>query len=233
MSLTPEKTRELTVKFGASESDTGNTRVQIALLTERINALTEHLRSAQEGPPLAAWPAHARRPAPAVAQLPAQEGPRGLPGAHQGARSPPLTTCRARHAPTSLSVTRPGRRRRAPSCAAIPSSWSSIRPPGPPGLHRPAPPLPGRDERLRAQGARSSGSPATPPSSHKAFRDPLGIDFPQLADFEPKGEVVAQVRHVLRRARARRARLRRDRPGREGQAPRTSRRRRSRSQQRA
>jgi small subunit ribosomal protein S15 len=43
--LSPERTRELTAKFGASESDTGNTRVQIALMTERINALTEHLRA--------------------------------------------------------------------------------------------------------------------------------------------------------------------------------------------
>jgi small subunit ribosomal protein S15 len=43
--LTPERTRELTAKFGANETDTGNTRVQIALLTERINALTEHLRT--------------------------------------------------------------------------------------------------------------------------------------------------------------------------------------------
>ena len=30
--------------FGASENDTGSTKVQIALLTERINHLTEHLR---------------------------------------------------------------------------------------------------------------------------------------------------------------------------------------------
>ncbi len=43
--LTPERTRELTAKFGANDADTGNTRVQIALLTERINALTEHLRA--------------------------------------------------------------------------------------------------------------------------------------------------------------------------------------------
>ena len=43
--LTPERTRELTAKFGSGENDTGNTRVQIALLTDRINALTEHLRS--------------------------------------------------------------------------------------------------------------------------------------------------------------------------------------------
>jgi small subunit ribosomal protein S15 len=43
--LTPERTRELTSQFGADEKDTGNTRVQVALLTERINHLTEHLRA--------------------------------------------------------------------------------------------------------------------------------------------------------------------------------------------
>ena len=44
MSLTTERKREITAKFGANERDTGNTKVQIALLTERINHLTEHLR---------------------------------------------------------------------------------------------------------------------------------------------------------------------------------------------
>ncbi len=43
--LTPERTRELVTQFGSDENDTGNTRVQVALLTERINHLTEHLRS--------------------------------------------------------------------------------------------------------------------------------------------------------------------------------------------
>jgi small subunit ribosomal protein S15 len=42
--LTPERTRELTTQFGDNDQDTGNTRVQVALLTERINHLTEHLR---------------------------------------------------------------------------------------------------------------------------------------------------------------------------------------------
>ena len=32
-------------KFGAGPSDTGKAEVQIALLTERINGLTEHLRT--------------------------------------------------------------------------------------------------------------------------------------------------------------------------------------------
>jgi small subunit ribosomal protein S15 len=42
--ITSERKREIAAKFGAGEQDTGNTRVQIALLTERINHLTEHLR---------------------------------------------------------------------------------------------------------------------------------------------------------------------------------------------
>ena len=42
--LTSERKREIAAHFGADEQDTGSTKVQIALLTERINHLTEHLR---------------------------------------------------------------------------------------------------------------------------------------------------------------------------------------------
>jgi small subunit ribosomal protein S15 len=45
MSLTAEKKQELIAKYGRSEGDTGSAEVQIALLTERINDLTEHLRT--------------------------------------------------------------------------------------------------------------------------------------------------------------------------------------------
>jgi small subunit ribosomal protein S15 len=44
MSLTVEAKREIVGKFGKAEGDTGSTEVQIALLTARINHLTEHLR---------------------------------------------------------------------------------------------------------------------------------------------------------------------------------------------
>ena len=44
MSLTVEAKREIVARFGDSETDTGSTEVQIALLTARINELTEHLR---------------------------------------------------------------------------------------------------------------------------------------------------------------------------------------------
>ncbi len=48
MALTQERKQELVSRFGDSDQDTGNTRVQVALLTERINQLTEHLRSNQK-----------------------------------------------------------------------------------------------------------------------------------------------------------------------------------------
>ena len=42
--ITSERKREIAARFGSDEKDTGSTKVQIALLTERINHLTEHLR---------------------------------------------------------------------------------------------------------------------------------------------------------------------------------------------
>src|SRR6202007_846067 len=42
--ITSERKREIAAKFGSGERDTGSTKVQVALLTERINHLTEHLR---------------------------------------------------------------------------------------------------------------------------------------------------------------------------------------------
>ncbi|WP_428771694.1 30S ribosomal protein S15 [Treponema sp. HNW] len=45
MALTKEKTLSLINNFGANEKDTGNSKVQIALLTERIKQLTEHCKT--------------------------------------------------------------------------------------------------------------------------------------------------------------------------------------------
>ena len=44
MTITKEKTAELIKKFGKNEKDSGAVEVQIAILTERINNLTEHLK---------------------------------------------------------------------------------------------------------------------------------------------------------------------------------------------
>jgi small subunit ribosomal protein S15 len=45
MTVTAERKQELVAKFGKGDGDTGTPEVQIALMTERINDLTEHLRT--------------------------------------------------------------------------------------------------------------------------------------------------------------------------------------------
>jgi small subunit ribosomal protein S15 len=42
--LTPEQKQQLIEKYRLHDSDTGSPEVQIAILTERINYLTEHLK---------------------------------------------------------------------------------------------------------------------------------------------------------------------------------------------
>lgn len=44
MALTSEKKQEIVKKFARSEKDTGSSEVQIAILTEEIKELTEHLK---------------------------------------------------------------------------------------------------------------------------------------------------------------------------------------------
>ena len=46
--LTAERKQEIVDQFGDNAQDTGSTRVQVALLTARINDLTEHLREHQK-----------------------------------------------------------------------------------------------------------------------------------------------------------------------------------------
>lgn len=43
MSITQERTEELVKEFGRGENDTGSPEVQIAILTERVRNLTEHM----------------------------------------------------------------------------------------------------------------------------------------------------------------------------------------------
>ena len=45
MPLGKEKKKELVKKFGKNESDMGSAEVQIAMLTQRINSLTEHFQN--------------------------------------------------------------------------------------------------------------------------------------------------------------------------------------------
>jgi small subunit ribosomal protein S15 len=43
--LVQEKIAEIVKEFGRKEGDTGSTEVQVALLTEQINNLTEHMKN--------------------------------------------------------------------------------------------------------------------------------------------------------------------------------------------
>ncbi|MEE2761261.1 MAG: 30S ribosomal protein S15 [Pseudomonadota bacterium] len=45
MSITPERKQELIAEFATKEGDTGSPEVQVAILSERINNLTEHLKT--------------------------------------------------------------------------------------------------------------------------------------------------------------------------------------------
>ena len=45
MAITKEKKEEIVGQFKKNDSDTGSPEVQIAILTTRINNLTEHMRS--------------------------------------------------------------------------------------------------------------------------------------------------------------------------------------------
>ena len=45
MALTKEKKGELILKFGKNQTDTGSSKAQIALLTQRIQELTNHFHA--------------------------------------------------------------------------------------------------------------------------------------------------------------------------------------------
>ena len=66
---------------------------------------------------------------------------------------------------------------------------------------------------LREKGAHLYGISVDSAFAHKAFQDHLGISFPLLSDFEPKGEVARAYGAVHPRARAQPASARDGRPG--------------------
>ena len=48
MSITPDKKQEIIETFRINEDDTGSPEVQVALLTTRINNLSDHLKANQK-----------------------------------------------------------------------------------------------------------------------------------------------------------------------------------------
>ncbi|EMI46575.1 MULTISPECIES: 30S ribosomal protein S15 [Pirellulaceae] len=45
MTISKERKKEVVTEHGSTANDTGSPEVQIAILTERINGLTEHMRT--------------------------------------------------------------------------------------------------------------------------------------------------------------------------------------------
>ena len=103
MALTKEAKQEATKRFGKNATDTGSPEVQIAMLTERINGLTEHLRTHKKDHYSRRGLLDPGRPPLPVPELPAEKGRRGLPRPHQGTRPTPLVPL----APEGGSLTEP------------------------------------------------------------------------------------------------------------------------------
>ena len=189
MSLTAEKKREISARFGKGENDTGSTEVQIALLTERINHLTEHMREHKKDH-------HSRRgllmlvgQRRRLPQLPAEEGPRPLPRAHQGARAPALSDLVGQDAPDftlrdqdGKKVTLSELRGQTVVLVFYPLDWSPVCT-DQLNLYQEA--IGTSASRAR----RSTASRSTPRSATRRSRTTSGSSSTLLADFEPKGEV--------------------------------------------
>ena len=45
MALTPEVKKEIITKYGSSATDTGSPEAQVALLSKRIDEITQHLQT--------------------------------------------------------------------------------------------------------------------------------------------------------------------------------------------
>ena len=82
MSITPERKQELIKEYGLQEGDTGSPEVQIAIITERVKNLTEHLKEHKKRCALASWPADAGCTASLAIGLRATQGRRALSQPH-------------------------------------------------------------------------------------------------------------------------------------------------------
>ena len=74
MSITAERKTTLIKDNARVDGDTGSPEVQVAILTERINNLTEHFKTPREGQSLAPRPADDGQQAPLAARLSEEEG---------------------------------------------------------------------------------------------------------------------------------------------------------------
>ena len=112
----PDTTATIT-EHRLHETDTGSAEVQIALLTGRINHLTEHLKVHKKDHHSPPWPAHARRSSPSPARLPPTQRRRAVPGVHRQARPSPVRNFPERAARRSCFASSKPRARRRLSVA--------------------------------------------------------------------------------------------------------------------
>ena len=64
MSVTAGRKAEVIKEYAQKAGDTGSPEVQVAILSERINNLTEHFKSPRQGQPFAPRPAQDGESAP-------------------------------------------------------------------------------------------------------------------------------------------------------------------------
>ena len=77
-----QRKAEIIAKYGRKEGDTGSPEVQIALLTERINHLNEHLKINKKDNHSPSRPSENGRCPSRSPGLPEEDRPRGLQKAH-------------------------------------------------------------------------------------------------------------------------------------------------------
>ena len=89
MAVSKERKAELIKQYGKDEHDSGSAQVQVALLTERIKGLTEHVKFHKHDH-------HTRRGLLMLVGLHQEAGHRGVPSPHQEprhSRQHPVTRC--------------------------------------------------------------------------------------------------------------------------------------------
>ena len=188
MPLTQERKAEITAQFGDNAQDTGNTRVQVALLTERINELTEHLRAHRRTTTRAAACSCSSASAGGCSATTRRRTSRAT------ARSSASSACagerhRARHAGARFTLktedgdafTQDDLEGQTTVLVFYPFAFSPVC----------TDQFQIYEEVLddfarRARDVRRLDCDAT--WAQKAFKEKLGISIPQLSDFEPKGE---------------------------------------------
>ena len=93
MSVTTGRKAEVIKTYAKKPGDTGSPEVQVAILSERINNLTEHFKTPRQGQSFAARPAQDGEPAPHAARLPSAHQRTQLQVFDREARHPPLIFC--------------------------------------------------------------------------------------------------------------------------------------------